>query len=97
LCRGRLIVGCPVHAQVVVDNVGHGLRVGGRSRSTAPDRVVDLCELIGNAIGDVGTRRCPAVSGEYDAVLEVDGHAVGGQCACSTAPPGKTRTWTFLG
>lgn len=57
LRRRLLLVGGPVHAQVVVDDVGDGLRVGGRAGPAAPDRVVHLGQFVGDAVGDVGAGR----------------------------------------
>lgn len=90
----RLVVSGPVHAQMVMDNVGHSLCVGSGARPAAPDGVVDLCEFVGDAIRNVGPRGRPAVGGEYDTILEVDGHA--GSCQQMRGGRGGQRTWKFL-
>ena len=72
----RLVVRDPVHAQVVLHDVGDGLGVGGGARAAAPDGVVDLGEFVGDAVGDVGAGGGAGVGAEDDAVGEVDGHAV---------------------
>ena len=54
LCRRWLVVGGAVHLQVVLYDVSDSLCVRRRTRSTAPDCVVDLCELVGDSVCDVG-------------------------------------------
>lgn len=63
LRRGWLVVGGTVHAEVVLNNVRDGLCVCCGSRSATPDGVVDLCELVGDSVRDVGSGRCSAVGG----------------------------------
>lgn len=48
-------------AQLVLHNVCHGLRVGGRARPAAPDGVVDPRQLVRHAIRNVGPRRRPRI------------------------------------
>ena len=43
----------PVKVEVVVDDVGDGLRVGGRPRAAAVDAVRHLRQLVRHAIRDV--------------------------------------------
>lgn len=61
LRRGRGVVDGGVEAQVVLDHVGDGLGVGCGAGAAAPDGVMDLCELVRHAVGDVGARRRPGV------------------------------------
>jgi hypothetical protein len=61
LCRWCLVVGGAVHLQVVLYDVSDSLCVRRRARSTAPDCVVDLCELVGDSVCDVGAGGRPAV------------------------------------
>lgn len=75
MCGGWLIVVDAVHVQVVLDNVGNCLGVCGRTGSAAPDCVVNLGELVGNTVGDVGAGCGSAVCAEDNTILEVDGHA----------------------
>lgn len=63
LCSRGLVVGGAVHAQVVLDNVGHRLCVGCRTGSAAPDGVVDLCEFVRDSVCDVCSGRRPTVGG----------------------------------
>lgn len=62
---------------MVVDDVRDGLRVGGRARPAAPDRVVHLSQFVGDAVGDVGSGRGAGVGAQDDALGECDGHAGG--------------------
>ncbi len=62
---------------MIVYNIRNGLGVGGGAGPAAPDSVVDLCEFVGNAVGDVGAGGGTRVGSEYDTVGEVYGHAVG--------------------
>lgn len=77
LGRGWLVVGDAVHAEIVLDDVCDGLRVGGRAGAAAPDCVVDLCELVGDAVGDVGACCGAGVGAEDDALVESYGHTEG--------------------
>ena len=43
----------PVEIEVVVDDVGHGLRIGGRPRPTAVDVVGDLRQFVRHTVRDV--------------------------------------------
>ena len=72
----RLIVCDPVHAQMVLHDVGDGLSVGGGARAAAPDCVVDLGQFVRDAVGDVGAGGGARVGAKDDTVGEVDGHAV---------------------
>lgn len=54
LRRRRLLIGYAVHAEMVVHDISDGLRVGGGAGPAAPDRVVHLCQFVGDAVGDVG-------------------------------------------
>lgn len=60
---------------MVRNNVRHGLCISGRTGSATPDGIMDLCELIGDSIGNVSTGRCPTVRPQYNTVLEVYRHA----------------------
>ena len=55
LCGGGLAVPHGEQPQLVVYDVGHGLCVGRRAGSAAPDRVVDLRQLVGYSVCDVCT------------------------------------------
>lgn len=61
---------------MVGDDVCHGLGVGGRAGTAAPNGVVHLCQFVGDSIGNVGTGGGSAVRAENYAILEVDCHAV---------------------
>lgn len=62
---------------MVRDNVGHGLGVGRRPGSAAPDGVVHLCQFVRHPVGNVGTGGCSTVGAQNNAILEVDCHAGG--------------------
>ena len=64
-----------VQTEVVGDNVGDCLGVGSRTGPTAPDRIVDLGQLIGYTVGNVGACGGTGVCAEDDAVVEADCHA----------------------
>ena len=61
---------------MIVDNVCNSLRVRGGAGPATPDGVGDLCELVGDSIGDVGAGCGAAVSAQDHAVAKVDGHAI---------------------
>ena len=61
LRRRLLLIRDPVHAQMIIHNVGDGLRVGRGTGPAAPDCVVDLGQLVGDAVGDVGACCCAGV------------------------------------
>lgn len=63
LCCRRFVVGNAVHAEVVVYYISYSLCVRRRAGPATPDRVVNLCELVGNSIRNVGTGRRSAVCG----------------------------------
>lgn len=69
-----LVVRYTVHVEVVGDDVGHSLSVGGRARSAAPDGVMHLCQFVGDSVGDVSTSGCSAVGTENNTIFEVDSH-----------------------
>jgi len=74
----RLPILHPVHAEVVLHDIGHGLRIGRRARPAAPDSVVHLGQLVGHAVGDVGAGGGAGVGAEDDASGEGYCHAAGG-------------------
>jgi hypothetical protein len=74
LRRRRPVVLHLVHAEVVLDNVGHGLRVGRRPGPAAPDGVVHLRQLVRDAVGNVRAGGRARVGAEDDAVLERHRH-----------------------
>jgi hypothetical protein len=74
LCCGGLARRRGEILEVVMDNVGNGLCVRSGSRTTAPYRVVHLCELVSHPIGDIGTGRSAAVCSKDDAVVEFGRH-----------------------
>ena len=43
------------HIQLVGNDICNRLGVGGRARAAAPDCVVNLGKLVGDAVGDIGT------------------------------------------
>ena len=53
LRRRRFLVRDAVHAEMVVDDISDGLRIGGGARPAAPDGVVDAGQFVGDAISDV--------------------------------------------
>lgn len=57
-------------SQVVAEVIREGLRVGGTSGAADPDPIVDLGNLVGDADGDVGSRRGPGVGSHDDAAVE---------------------------
>lgn len=61
LCSRGLAVGHGVEAEVVLDNIGHGLCVGSAAGSAAPDCVVYPGELVCHAVRDVCAGRCARV------------------------------------
>ncbi len=75
LRRRLLLVGDPVHAEMVVDDVGDGLSVGSGAGPAAPDCVVHLGQLVRDAVGDVGACGGAGVGAENYAGREGDGHA----------------------
>lgn len=54
LGAGRLAVHHVEETQLVLDNVGDGLCVGGGAGTAAPDGVGDAGQFVGHAVGDVG-------------------------------------------
>lgn len=60
---------------MVRNNVRHGLCISGRTGSATPYGIMDLCELIGDSVGNVSSGRCPTVRAQYNTVLEVYRHA----------------------
>mmetsp|Transcript_18634 Transcript_18634/g.53566 ORF Transcript_18634/g.53566 Transcript_18634/m.53566 type:complete len:220 (+) Transcript_18634:205-864(+) len=61
-------------AQIMADVVRKGLGVGGTAGAADPDPIVDLGDLVGDADGDVGARRCPGVGSHDDSAVERYGH-----------------------
>jgi len=57
----------------VLDVVGDGLAVGGAPRSGGVDRGSQLDELVGDAIGDVGTRRDAGIGPDHNAATAATG------------------------
>ena len=57
--RARIALHVRVQLQIVVHNVGDGLRIGGRAGAAAEDAVVDVGELVGDAVRDVRAGRRP--------------------------------------
>lgn len=74
----RLPVLDAVHAEMVLHDIGHGLRVGRRAGPAAPDGVVHLRQLVGHAVGDVGACGGAGVGAEDDARGKGYCHASGG-------------------
>mmetsp|Transcript_23951 Transcript_23951/g.68172 ORF Transcript_23951/g.68172 Transcript_23951/m.68172 type:complete len:212 (-) Transcript_23951:53-688(-) len=60
--------------QKVVHVVRQGLRIGRTSTATAIDAIGDLNELVGNAIGNVGSRRRSRVGAHNHSTLKGKGH-----------------------
>ena len=53
LRRRRFLVRDTVHAEMVVDDISDGLRIGSGARPAAPDGVVDAGQFVRDAIRDV--------------------------------------------
>ena len=60
-------------AQIMLDIIGQRLGIGGTSRSAAPDVIVELGNLVGNAVGHVRAGGNAGVGTEDDASGEGDG------------------------
>eukprot|EP00956_Cyclotella_meneghiniana_P006078 scaffold7921_cov68-Cyclotella_meneghiniana.AAC.7 len=61
-------------SQVMPDVIRQCLGVGRTARSAAPNVIVQLGDLVGGAVGDVGAGADARVGAEDDAVGEGDGH-----------------------
>lgn len=74
--------------QIMLDVIRQGLRIGRTSRSAAPDVIVKLGNLVGNAVGHVGAGGHAGVGTEDDAAGERDGDdgRAGGEFAGTEVP-----------
>ena len=61
-------------AQIMLDVVGQRLGIGGTARPAAPDAIVELGDLVGDAVGHVRAGGDAGVGTEDDAAGEGDGH-----------------------
>lgn len=82
---------------MILDYISDCLGVGRRTRPTTPNRIVDLCEFVGDSIRNVRASRGAGVGAENHAVFKGDGHSriifcqaspnrIGGQEACMDVP-----------
>ena len=90
LCTGGLIVCDPIHVEMVAHNICHCLSVCSRTGSTAPKGVMDLCQFVGDSIGDVCSGGRPTVCAQDHTILEVDGHTGGFVNSISSCSRGRT-------
>lgn len=101
LCGRGLAVAHGKHAELVLYDIGHGLCVGGRAGTAAPDGIGNSGQLIRHSVGDVGAGRRSRVGTYTYGVIVSDSPGKGSAAQLqqwSVESMGKKEWWvTHLG
>lgn len=60
--------------QRITNNIGDGLCIGSGATTAAIDFIADLCQFVGDTIGDICSSSCTRVGPNYNATIELNGH-----------------------